>query len=84
MSWAKDVSGVRYVKEETLPCGQNVTRILDAAGGDIDAEIGDLVDGPDRVFASVLADITVGYMGGQGEQHHILRRERQPLFLRAR
>ena len=37
---AKAVPGVRYVKEETLPCGQNVTRILDAAGGDIDAVFG--------------------------------------------
>ncbi|MFM2077696.1 MAG: hypothetical protein RJA49_1586 [Actinomycetota bacterium] len=26
---------------------------------DVDAEIGDLVDGPDRIFASVLADLTV-------------------------
>ena len=37
---AKAVPGVRYVKEETLPCGQHVTRILDAAGGDIDGVFG--------------------------------------------
>ncbi len=37
---ARAVAGVRYVKEETLPCGQNVTRILDNAKGDVDAVFG--------------------------------------------
>jgi 4-hydroxy-tetrahydrodipicolinate synthase len=37
---ATSVPGVRFVKEETLPCGQNVTRIMDAACGAIDAVFG--------------------------------------------
>jgi 4-hydroxy-tetrahydrodipicolinate synthase len=34
------VPGVRFVKEETLPCGQHVTRILEAAGDSLDAVFG--------------------------------------------
>ncbi|MCM0019765.1 MAG: dihydrodipicolinate synthase family protein [Tagaea sp.] len=37
---ALGVSAIRYVKEETLPCGQNVTRILAAAGGKLDGVFG--------------------------------------------
>lgn len=37
---ARAVPGVRFVKEETLPCGQNVSRILDAAGDAIEAVFG--------------------------------------------
>jgi 4-hydroxy-tetrahydrodipicolinate synthase len=37
---ARGVVGVRYVKEETLPCGQNVSRILDGAKGHLDAVFG--------------------------------------------
>jgi 4-hydroxy-tetrahydrodipicolinate synthase len=37
---AKAVAGVRYVKEEALPCGQNVSRILDGAKSDVDAVFG--------------------------------------------
>jgi 4-hydroxy-tetrahydrodipicolinate synthase len=37
---AKAVPSVRYVKEETLPCGQNVTRILSEAKGHLDAVFG--------------------------------------------
>jgi 4-hydroxy-tetrahydrodipicolinate synthase len=28
---ARTIGGIRYVKEETLPCGQRITRLLDAA-----------------------------------------------------
>jgi len=34
------VPAVRYVKEETLPCGQHVTRILAATGGRLDGVLG--------------------------------------------
>lgn len=37
---ARAVPGVRYVKEETLPCGQNVTRIIEGAKNDVDAVFG--------------------------------------------
>lgn len=37
---ARAVPGVRFVKEETLPCGQNVSRIMEAAGDAIDAVFG--------------------------------------------
>ncbi|HVL71865.1 MAG TPA: dihydrodipicolinate synthase family protein [Beijerinckiaceae bacterium] len=37
---ARAVEAVRFVKEETLPCGQHVTRILEAAGGALDAVYG--------------------------------------------
>jgi 4-hydroxy-tetrahydrodipicolinate synthase len=37
---ALGVPAIRYVKEETLPCGQNVTRILAAAGGKLDGVFG--------------------------------------------
>ena len=37
---ARAVAGVRYVKEETLPCGQNVTRILEGAKEHVDAVFG--------------------------------------------
>lgn len=37
---AKAVAGVRYVKEETLPCGQNLTRIREACGDAIDGVFG--------------------------------------------
>ncbi len=34
------VPRVRFVKEETMPCGQNVSAILDAAGGTLDGVFG--------------------------------------------
>jgi 4-hydroxy-tetrahydrodipicolinate synthase len=34
------VSGIRYVKEETLPCGQHVGKILAATGGKLDGVLG--------------------------------------------
>ncbi len=37
---AAGVPAIRYVKEETLPCGQHVTRILAAAGGRLDGVMG--------------------------------------------
>jgi 4-hydroxy-tetrahydrodipicolinate synthase len=37
---ARAVEAVRFVKEETLPCGQHVTRILAAAGDAVDAVYG--------------------------------------------
>jgi 4-hydroxy-tetrahydrodipicolinate synthase len=37
---ALGVPAIRYVKEETLPCGQNVTRILAATGGKLDGVFG--------------------------------------------
>jgi 4-hydroxy-tetrahydrodipicolinate synthase len=37
---AAGVPAIRYVKEETLPCGQPVTRILAAAGGGLDGVMG--------------------------------------------
>ncbi len=37
---AAAVPAIRYVKEETLPCGQHVTRILAAAGGTLDGVMG--------------------------------------------
>lgn len=39
-SIARTVEAVRYVKEETLPCGQNITAILTSAQGDIDGAFG--------------------------------------------
>jgi 4-hydroxy-tetrahydrodipicolinate synthase len=37
---ARGVEAVRFVKEETQPCGQNVSRILSAAGKAVDAVYG--------------------------------------------
>ena len=37
---AAAVPAIRYVKEETLPCGQHVTRILAAAGEGLDGVMG--------------------------------------------
>jgi 4-hydroxy-tetrahydrodipicolinate synthase len=37
---AAGVPAIRYVKEETLPCGQHVTRILAASGGTLDGVMG--------------------------------------------
>lgn len=37
---ARAVPTVRAVKEETMPCGQNLTRIIDACGGAIDGVFG--------------------------------------------
>jgi 4-hydroxy-tetrahydrodipicolinate synthase len=37
---AKAVDGIRYIKEETPPCGQNLTRIKNAADGSVDAIFG--------------------------------------------
>ncbi len=37
---AAAVPAIRYVKEETLPCGQNLTRILAASGGTLDGVFG--------------------------------------------
>lgn len=37
---AASVPAIRYVKEETLPCGQNLTRIRAAAGCEIDGIFG--------------------------------------------
>ena len=37
---AAGVPAIRYVKEETLPCGQHVTRILAASGGELDGVMG--------------------------------------------
>jgi 4-hydroxy-tetrahydrodipicolinate synthase len=37
---ARAVPAVRYVKEETMPCGQHVTRIRAAAGAAVDAVFG--------------------------------------------
>ena len=37
---AAGVPAIRYVKEETLPCGQHVTRILAASGGKLDGVMG--------------------------------------------
>jgi 4-hydroxy-tetrahydrodipicolinate synthase len=37
---ARAVEAVRFVKEETLPCGQHVTRILAEAGGALEAVYG--------------------------------------------
>ncbi len=37
---AAAVPQIRYVKEETLPCGQNLTRILAASGGQLDGVFG--------------------------------------------
>ena len=34
------VPAIRYVKEETLPCGQHVARILAATGGSLDGVLG--------------------------------------------
>lgn len=37
---AAGVPAIRYVKEETLPCGQHVTRILAASGAGLDGVMG--------------------------------------------
>jgi len=37
---AKAVPTIRYIKEETMPCGQHVTRIREAAGDAVDAVFG--------------------------------------------
>jgi 4-hydroxy-tetrahydrodipicolinate synthase len=37
---AAAVPAIRFVKEETLPCGQHVTRILAASGGRLDGVMG--------------------------------------------
>ncbi|MEM1363035.1 MAG: dihydrodipicolinate synthase family protein [Pseudomonadota bacterium] len=37
---AASLPAIRYVKEETLPCGQNLTRIRAAAGAEIDGIFG--------------------------------------------
>lgn len=37
---AKAVDGIRYIKEETAPCGQHLTRIRDACGDDIEGVFG--------------------------------------------
>jgi 4-hydroxy-tetrahydrodipicolinate synthase len=37
---AAEVPAIRYVKEETLPCGQHVTRILDAVKGRLEGVMG--------------------------------------------
>lgn len=37
---ARAVPAIRYVKEETMPCGQHVTRIREAAGDAVDAVFG--------------------------------------------
>ncbi len=37
---AAEVPAIRYVKEETLPCGQHVTRILAAAKGGLEGVMG--------------------------------------------
>lgn len=37
---ASAVDGVRYIKEETAPCGQNLTRIRKACGDDIEGVFG--------------------------------------------
>lgn len=37
---AKALDAIRYVKEETLPCGQHITRIFAAAGSAVDAVFG--------------------------------------------
>ncbi|OJY35502.1 MAG: hypothetical protein BGP06_06575 [Rhizobiales bacterium 65-9] len=37
---ARAVASIRYVKEETLPCGQHITRIFAAAGDAVDAVFG--------------------------------------------
>jgi 4-hydroxy-tetrahydrodipicolinate synthase len=37
---AAGVPAIRYVKEETLPCGQHVSRILAASGGRLDGVMG--------------------------------------------
>ena len=37
---ARAVSGIRWVKEESMPCGQNLTRIVKAAGGAIEGVFG--------------------------------------------
>lgn len=37
---AAEVPAIRLVKEETLPCGQHVTRILAASGGALDGVMG--------------------------------------------
>jgi len=34
------VDGIRYIKEETAPCGQNLTRIREACGDDIEGVFG--------------------------------------------
>jgi 4-hydroxy-tetrahydrodipicolinate synthase len=36
----EQVPAIRYVKEETLPCGQHVTRLLVATGGRLDGVLG--------------------------------------------
>lgn len=36
----KAVPGIRYAKEETLPCGQNLTRLMAACGDDLEAVFG--------------------------------------------
>ncbi len=37
---ARAVPSIRYVKEETMPCGQHVSHILRSCGGDVDAVFG--------------------------------------------
>lgn len=37
---ARAVPTIRYIKEETMPCGQHVTRIREAAGDAVDAVFG--------------------------------------------
>lgn len=38
---ARAVDGIRYVKEEAPPSGQRITRLIDLAGGALDAVFGD-------------------------------------------
>jgi 4-hydroxy-tetrahydrodipicolinate synthase len=69
---ATQVPAVRYVKEETLPCGQHVTKILAATKGSLDGVFGgagaryvldELMRGASGTMpASELADVHVALM----------------------
>jgi 4-hydroxy-tetrahydrodipicolinate synthase len=69
---ATQVPAVRYVKEETLPCGQHVTKILAATNGSLDGVFGgagaryvldELARGASGTMpASELADVHVALM----------------------
>jgi 4-hydroxy-tetrahydrodipicolinate synthase len=92
---ALGVPAIRYVKEETLPCGQNVTRILLAAGGKLDGVFGgagarylmdELARGafgtmPASELADVHATIARAYAEGDTTRARALYSRTLPLLL---
>ncbi|MBN9496767.1 MAG: dihydrodipicolinate synthase family protein [Alphaproteobacteria bacterium] len=89
------VPTVRYVKEETLPCGQHVTKILAAAGGKLDGVFGgagarylidELVRGaagtmPATEMADVHVDIVRAFETGDTKKARYLYSRTLPLLL---